>query len=722
MIEFDKLRRGNMLVANTIVVGLLVVMLTSTSAQAMERETAVAAPTPAPKLSATILVANSNSVVAYAPGSNGNVAPIAAISDRTNMLEMPWGIALDSSANIYVSNYEGGPNHLGAITVYAAGSNGDTTPIATIGGPDTGLNNPFGIAVDSRGKIYVANFFGGVGSGSVTVYSAGSNGNARPVAMIIGADTALDNPSGIAIDSAGKIYVANRGGGRTNASSITVYAAGSSGNIRPIATIAGPDTGLDDPCIAVDSNGKIYAGNSNDSITVYLPGRHGNVKPTATIIGPDHGDETGLSQPNGIALDSKGNIYAANAMDSDWHSGSPGFNVTVYRAGSNGNVKPIATIGGSAKGTQAVAVDSSGKVYVATEFNEDSSNNAGGMITVLSPLGEGEVKTIATVYTTGKTGLRGVESIALDSKANIYVSMPSGGSSDLGTVAVFATGHYGNIPPTITLSGDDSRLHFPEGIAVDSRRTLHVANMGNGRTSGSVTVYAAGSNLEAPPIATITGDNTGLEDSRGIAVDQSGNSYVIDYAGDLLVYRHGSNGNVAPLATIDGDKPGIYHPTAIAVDSGAKIYVTTLNIQYVDTVGQNPYDMSYPGNDMRNLRYGRAHLKFHILTGSDSGGAAVLIYPSGSNGDPTPIAVITGPKTGLAGPRGIAVDSMGYIYVVNDGNLYGYRGSSTMPSVTVYPAGANGDVAPIVTISGPLTGLDNPKGIALGSPAAPPGE
>ena len=187
----------------------------------------------------------------------------------------------------------------------------------------------------------------------MTVYAAGSKGNARPLATIIGADTGLDNPSGIGIDSTGKIYVANRGGGRTNESSMTVYAAGSSGNMKPIATIAGPDTGLDDPCIAVDSNGKIYAGNSNDSITVYLPGSDGNVKPIATIIGPDQGDETGLSQPNGIAIDSRGNIYAANAMDSRWYSDSPGFNVTVYRAGSNGNVKPIATLGGSARGPRA---------------------------------------------------------------------------------------------------------------------------------------------------------------------------------------------------------------------------------------------------------------------------------------------------------------------------------------------------------------------------------
>src|SRR5262247_4012969 len=44
-----------------------------------------------------------------------------------------------------------------SITVYAASAIGDATPSATISGASTGLNGPFGVAVDGTGKIYVAN-------------------------------------------------------------------------------------------------------------------------------------------------------------------------------------------------------------------------------------------------------------------------------------------------------------------------------------------------------------------------------------------------------------------------------------------------------------------------------------------------------------------------------------------------------------------------------------
>jgi len=59
------------------------------------------------------------------------------------------------------------------------------------------------------------------------------------MATIAGVNTGLF-PTGIALDGAGNIYVANQG-------SITVYAAGASGNATPIATIAGVNTGLNVP-------------------------------------------------------------------------------------------------------------------------------------------------------------------------------------------------------------------------------------------------------------------------------------------------------------------------------------------------------------------------------------------------------------------------------------------------------------------------------------------
>ena len=555
----------------------------------------------------------------------------------------------------------------------------------------------------------MANFAGGQGTGSITIYAAGSNGNVAPVATIAGDNTGLDNPSGIAVDSTGKIYVANRGGGRTSASSITVYPASSNDNVKPIATIEGPNTGLEDPCIAVDSSGKIYAGNANDSITEYAAGSNGDVKPVARIAGLYKGDKTGLSQPNGIALDSTGNIYVVNAFDSD-------FNVTVYRVGSNGNVRPIANLGGPENGGQGVAVDSSGKIYVSTQFgiDLDYQPGAGGAVVVLSPLSKGEATTVATIYTTPKAGLD-AESIALDSKGNIYLATASSGS-DNGSINVFAAGHFGNVQPVRTIKGDNTALHFPRAIAVDRSDRIYTCNwFGN---HSSYTVYSPGSNGDVAPIASVIGPETKMADARAIGLGFDGNVYVGDYhCGDdkILIYRHDSAGNVKPIGTINGGVPGTYNPAGIAVDSRGRVYVTTRSIKYT-----SPTALPWPGHDEqyycvskqvrdgRTLFYSLPSAKHH-MTGTKSGGA-ILVYSPGAN-DTTPVAVITGPHTGLDEPRGIAVDSSGYIYVENDGSPGDDHGS-----VTVYSPTSDGDAAPVSAISGPMTGIHSPHGIALGPP------
>ncbi len=289
-----------------------------------------------------VYVANyfGRTVTVYPTGSNGNVAPSATIGDDDPtsglQLDEPQGVALDASGNTYVVTAADN-----TVSVFPPARGGrDIFTSAIIAGPNTGLNFPVSIALDANGNIYVANDVTAASAGTVTVYPAGSNGNAAPMWTISGSNTGLDVPNGIALDARGNIYVANNGSYPTFIGTVTVYPAGSDGNVAPSSTIVGSNTGLNGPYgIALDASDNIYVANSGSypfsTVTVYPAGSDGNVAPSSTIVGSN----TGLNGPYGIALDAGGNIYVA-----DEHSDT----VTVYPPGSDGNVAPIATIVGPA--------------------------------------------------------------------------------------------------------------------------------------------------------------------------------------------------------------------------------------------------------------------------------------------------------------------------------------------------------------------------------------
>ena len=88
-------------------------------------------------------------------------------------------------------------------------------------------------------------------------------------------------------------------------------------------------------------------------------------------------------------------------------------------------------------------------------------------------------------------------------------------------------------------------------------------------------------------------------------------------------------------------------------------------------------------------------------------GNSVTKYALGADGNMAPIGTISGAATGLSGPVGVALGAGGTLYVSN--NDFG----ASNPSVTVYAAGANGNVAPIRKITGAATGLNGGSGRSL---------
>src|SRR5258708_2576759 len=201
----------------------------------------------APRPARAIFVTNPtlNSLSVFPAGSNGNIASLFTLTH----LSGPRGIAF-WSGKLYVTNQ--GPD---TITVYPANGDRRPNPIFTIGGENTQLINPTAIALDSTGDIYVANEGASDEPGSVTIYRSGSNGDVAPVARIAGPKTGLKSAEGVAVDSHGYIYVTNEDRTEKDSDSITVYSPGSTGDSPPVRVISGPATKLASPGgITVDSS------------------------------------------------------------------------------------------------------------------------------------------------------------------------------------------------------------------------------------------------------------------------------------------------------------------------------------------------------------------------------------------------------------------------------------------------------------------------------------
>jgi hypothetical protein len=236
---------------------------------------------------------------------------------------------LDSNNKVAVLNSD----H--AVTMYPAESSGDVRPSATIKIDRGGYNVPAGIAIGPGDKLYVVNLLKQcpgqscfeTGPGDVAVYPADSDGNANPSAVIRGPRTQLAFPSAIAVDHSGDIYVANGGPGKcappcgcfpTGPGSVTVYAPGSKGDVKPITTIGGPNTALVRPYgLTLDSNGNLYVLNAPGFIGI------------ACVTGVLNEQATATKQIPGVPP----YFFGTNGP------------ILIFAAGSAGDVAPIATIG-----------------------------------------------------------------------------------------------------------------------------------------------------------------------------------------------------------------------------------------------------------------------------------------------------------------------------------------------------------------------------------------
>jgi sugar lactone lactonase YvrE len=267
----------------------------------------------------------------------------------------PMGVAVDSSGNVYVADYFN--SSIRMIT-----SSGVVTTLAETG------NCPMGVAVDGSSNIYVAD--------GNTISKITSDGEVAALANTY-------SPTGVAVDGSGNLYVANSGSSGNNIT-FTISKITPDGAVTTLAGkkgVKGSANGKGCAAqfyfpqgVAVDNSGNVYVADSgNNTIRKITPaGVVTTLAGTAGVEGSTDGtgDAAQFCCPSGVALDDNGNVYVADSGNNTIRMITPAGVVTTL-AGAAGVAGSADGTGDAAqfKGLLGVAVDNSGNVYVGDTYN-----------------------------------------------------------------------------------------------------------------------------------------------------------------------------------------------------------------------------------------------------------------------------------------------------------------------------------------------------------------
>jgi sugar lactone lactonase YvrE len=607
-------------------------------------------------------------------GSTGDGGPATAAT-----LETPSGTAAASDGSVFVVDADANKvrriDATGVITTVAgtgdAGFSGD-------GGPATAaqLDGPTGIAVDSAApaNLYIADQLNQRvrkvdTTGTIsTIAGTGFQGSGLPGPAT---QSDLNDPSGIAVDVAGDVYVADTGNSRVQKVS--------GGNIFPIAGGLGSGyEGDGGPALAAAMRGPTGVALDNavppniyvldtfnrvvrrvDGVTTIITTVAGNgTFGYSGDGGPGTAAQLATAPPGvsgafsyGVAADDSGRVLVADIINARVRQVESGTITTFAGTGRRccyslgTGPAALAQLGFPA----GMASDGAGGVYVAEQTNNRVRHvDAGGVISTVA--GTGVAGSAGDGGPATAAQLNAPFSVARDRNGNLYVADNNNNrvtrvdSSGVSTT-VAGTGAPG-------FSGDGgpataSQLNGPSGVAVDAAGALVIGDTGNHRvrrvdSAGVITTVAGtgaygfsgdGGPATAAKLSLIYG--VAVDTAGGILISDSGNHRVRRVSADGVISAFagagvaGSGGDGGPARSAQ-----LRSPAGMAVDGAGEVFIADFGAHRVRKVDRNGVISTIAGSGLQGF--------------SGDGGSALA--------------------AALDTPAGVAVGSGGAVYVADSGN------------------------------------------------------
>jgi streptogramin lyase len=484
----------------------------------------------------------------------------------TSTLLSPWAVAVDGFNNLYISD----TSHFRVLKEVPSGKSYTESVVATLN--NFGSEAPFGVAADGAGDVFILEY---LDDESFAVVKETLSGG---VYTQSGVPSYGENPYGIAADAAGDVFTVSPGSGRlVKAFGPTVnYGPVAVGNTSfPIAVSFTFDKQTTMPsafALEQGNSGEDFTYTGGGTCTTQSPGHvfqagdgcsvnvvfHPNFpgsrtgaailfdqatdSPLATAylsgtgVGPQvtfpPGNQLsiagGLKKPSGIAVDGRGDVFAAESSTGN-----------VYEFFVNGTYSKM-TVASGLNDPVGLALDGAGNVYVATTSGVYKE-------TTRAPILHGAFTQSQII-----TNLPDLNGIAVDAQGNLYLT-----SSVLGDVhkeTLQANGSYAE-------SGIGYGITRPQGVAVDARGDIFILNAASNHLYVE-TPQANGSYLQ-------TSYALSIAEPESITADGHGNLYIADPShGEIDKLTPQTNGSY--MESVTGS--GLTEPTGVGVNEQGNVF------------------------------------------------------------------------------------------------------------------------------------------------------